>query len=645
MNGCFMPCYSLAKDWKKITIVLALVAMILVVYWQVQNFDFLNYDDQLYVTHNFKIQYGMTGETFLKAFADIRTTNWHPLTMLSHALDWQLFGDKAGGHHWTNLIIHVFNTVLLFLLLNAMTGAVWRSAAVAALFALHPINVESVAWVAERKNVLSTFFWFLTMLLYVWYCRKPGWKRYVPVFLCFALGLMAKPMLVTLPFVLLLMDYWPLKRTPLETSTEKELANGPAVSKAGWGLLFCEKIPLFLLTAISISVTLNAAKSYGSIVSFDSVPLMQRIYNAILSYALYLKKLFFPVDLAVFYPLQIITISQVLPAAALLFVITVICCWYYKKYPYLAVGWFWYLGTMIPVIGIVQVGAQSMADRYAYIPFIGIFLALCWLVAENLKKFYLKRIAIILIVVLFFVLSAATYSQLRYWKNSFSLFERAIQVTKGNFVAHSVLGNELIKRGKLDEAIVHFRHAISGNMKNPADYVPLVSLANALSLQGKKAEAILTFQRALIVDPKGKEAYYRLGYEFFKDGRMDEAIAAYKKAIALDNEDPLFHGSLGNAYLTKGKTQDAIQEYREVLRIQPNNVVAHYYLGDIYMKFGTTDEAIKHYKEAVKIEPQFANAHYRLSLLLRQKGLREEARYHYDQAVRISPRYGEKKQQ
>jgi tetratricopeptide (TPR) repeat protein len=628
------------KGRKKIIITIALIAMILVVYWQVQGFDFLDYDDQLYVTHNYKIQHGITWETCFKAFTDMRTSNWHPLTLLSHALDWQLFGDKAGGHHWTNLIIHIFNTVLLFLLLNTMTGTIWRSAAVAALFALHPINVESVAWVAERKNVLSAFFWFLTMLLYVWYCRKPGWKRYVPVFLCFALGLMAKPMLVTLPFVLLLMDYWPLNRTPMETSTAKELANEPAVSKARWSLLFYDKIPLLLLTAISISVTLNAAKSYGSIVSFDSVPLMQRIYNAILSYALYLKKLFFPVDLAVFYPLQIITISQVLPAAVLLVVITIICCWYCKKYPYLAVGWFWYLGTLIPVIGIVQVGAQSMADRYAYIPFIGIFLALGWFVAENLKNFYIKIIAIILTIVLFLALSAATYNQVKYWRNSFSLFERALQVTKGNFVAHAVLGNELIKRGKIEEAIVHFRQAISGNMRNPADYVPLVSLANALSLQGKKTEAILTFQKALTVDPRGKDAYYRLGYELLKDGRVDEAITAYKKAIVLDSEEPSYHGSLANAHMANGKMDESIREYKEVLRIQPNNAIAHNNLGYVYMTLGRTDEAMKHFQEAIKIQPHFANAHYRLSILLKQKGLNEKALYHLNEAVKINPEFG-----
>ncbi len=441
------------------------------------------------------------------------------------------------------------------------------------------------------------------------------------------------------------MDYWPLNRTLIQKKNENQTEDEPPVvaGKAKWGFLILEKIPLFILMAISIKVTVYAAKSYGSIVGFESVPLMQRVYNAILSYVLYLKKLFFPVDLAVFYPLQAIKISQVLPAVMLLIVITVICCRYCKKYPYLVVGWFWYLGTLVPVIGIVQVGSQSMADRYAYIPFVGIFLASSWFVADNMRRSYLKNITLILIVMLFLALSAATHNQARYWRNSFVLFERALQVTKKNFVAHAVLGNELIKRGKIEEAIIHFRQAISGDMKNPADYVPLVSLANALSIQGKKKEAILTFKRALTVDPKGKEAYYRLGYELFKDGRVDEAIVAYKKAIALDNEDPLFHGSLGNAYMTKGKTEEAIQEYGEVLRIQPDNVLAHNYLGYMHMRVGRTDEAVKHFQDAIRIQPQFADAHYRLSLLLNKKGLNEKALYHYKEAVRINPEFAKRR--
>jgi protein O-mannosyl-transferase len=596
-----------------ILVILMLIILTLAVYWQVQNFEFINYDDQLYVTHNFKTQTGMTWESISRAFTDVHTTNWHPLTMLSHMLDWELFGEMAGGHHWTSVIIHIFNTVLLFLLLNQLTGTIWRSAFVAALFAVHPMNVQSVAWIAERKNVLSTFFWILTVLFYVRYVKQPGWKRYLPVFFCFALGLMSKPMLVTLPFVLLLLDYWPLNRTAINTQNvdTTEIGAPQKIGKVKLSLLIWEKTPLFILAAISIGLTVYAAKNTGTIVRFNLVPLLQRIYNATLSYVLYLKKLFWPTELAVFYPFQEISIQQVLPAAVLLIVITVICCKYYKKYPYLIVGWFCYLGTLVPVIGIVQVGAQSMADRYAYIPFMGIFIALSWMITDIVRNRLLQKITSISAVMLLIGLSVATHKQAAYWKDSYTLFERALNVTKDNFVAHVIVGNELIKQNKIDEAISHFQKAISGIPKNPADYDALVSLGNALSLQEKKTEAIASFKQALSINPKGNEAYYRLGFVFFQTGRVDEAIAEYQKAIALDNEDPLYHGSLGNAYFAQGKTNEAIREYKEVLRIQPDNVDAHNNLAIVLKKQGRFDEATNHLREVIRLRQKYANARYK----------------------------------
>lgn len=617
---------------------MALLMLVLMVYWQVQNFEFVDYDDQLYVTKNFQTQVGITWENIEGAFNDLRTTNWHPLTMISHMLDWELFGANAGGHHWTSLIIHIINTALLFLLLNQLTGAMWRSAMVAALFAIHPINVESVAWVAERKNVLSTFFWFLTMLLYVWYVRKPGWRRYLPVFICFALGLMSKPMLVTLPFVLLLVDFWPLNRTTINIQNENQKEIQPSLKTGGKNISFLvlEKIPLFILTAVSICVTIYAAKSASTISHFGLLPLSQRIYNAISSYVLYLKKLFWPTDLAVFYPLVDIQIKQVVPAAVLLIVITVICCKYYKKYPYLAVGWFWYLGTLVPVIGLVQVGSQAMADRYAYIPFIGIFIALSWALTEITRNRLAQKIASFLVVIMIVGLSVTTYSQVAYWKNSFSLFERALHVTKGNFIAHVGIGNELIKQSRINEAIDHFYASININPKNPANYMGLVSLGNALSLQNKKTEAITAFKQALSINWQCDDAYHRLGFVFFETGRVDEAVVEYQKAIALNNDYPVYHGSLGNAYIKQGKTEEAVKEFKEVLRIQPDNASAHNNLGMLYMQQEEEDEALKHFQETVRLQPLFANAHYRLSIILKHKGLNEKADYHYNEAIRIN---------
>lgn len=627
---------------EKNIIIIALIVGILIVYWQLQYFDFIDYDDQTYITQNYQIQSGLTLKTIIYSFTDTRISNWHPLTMLSHALDWQLFGNRSGGHHWTNLILHIFNTILLFLLLNAMTGAVWRSALVAALFAIHPINVESVAWVAERKNVLSTFFWFLTMLFYVWYCRKPGWKRYVPVFLCFILGLMSKPMPVTLPFVLLLMDYWPLNRLKINRGSDASATSEvPLKVKAvKWTVLLWEKIPLFMLTIISAVLTICAAKSYGTIAHFGAIPLSKRIFNAAVSYVIYLEKMFWPVDLAIFYPLREISMQQAFLAAFFLFGITGICIRYYRKYPYLSVGWFWYLGTLVPVIGIVQVGSQAMADRYAYVTFIGLFIALAWLLADLMRTRILQIIAIISMILVLAGLSITTFHQTAYWKNSFVLFEKALHITDKNFLAHVVLGNELLKQDKVDEGIKHFMASININPQNPANYMGLVGLGHAYSLKSRNEEAIAAFKQALAINPNLDEAYYRIGTVLSQLGRLDESITAYLNAIELYPNNPLYHISLGNSYIAQGNADGAIKEFQAVLRIQPSNVVAHNNLGMLYMNQGKTDEAMKHFQEAIKIQPHFANAHYRLSILLKQKGLNEKALYHLNEAVKINPEFG-----
>jgi tetratricopeptide (TPR) repeat protein len=639
-----MPIDVTTSRQKKIIIILGLVLLVLAAYWQVKNFEFVNYDDQIYVTQNFQTQSGITRESIAYTFTDLRTSNWHPLTMISHMLDWQLFGEKAGGHHWTSVIIHIFNTVLLFLLLNKLTGAIWRSALVAALFAVHPINVESVAWIAERKNVLSTFFWLLTMLLYVWYVKQPGWKRYLPVFLFFALGLMSKPMLVTLPFVLLLLDYWPLNRTAINTQDENqtEIQSPLKAKKTKLSFLILEKIPLFILTAISIGVTVYAAKSASTIAGFEIIPLAKRVYNAIFSYVLYLKKLLWPTDLAVFYPQTDIQIHQVLLAASLLVFCTAIFCKYYKKYPYLVVGWFWYLGTLVPVIGIVQVGSQAMADRYAYIPFIGIFIMLSWTIAEIVKNHLLQKITSILAVIILMALLVTTHIQVNYWETSFSLFERTLNLTKGNFIAQIGMGVELMKQNKIDEAIAHFNTAININPENPANYMAFVSLGQALSMQNKKKEAIAAFKQALSINPHCDEAYHKLGFVLFQTGQMDEASAAYKKAIVLNNDYPLYHGSLGNVYIKQGKIKEAIKEYNEVLRIQPTNAGAHNGLAMLLMQQDRTNEAVKHFRESVRLQPECANAHLSLAKILEKQGNVKEADYYYREAIRINTAYEDK---
>ncbi len=566
-----MPIGSARSRQKKIIIILVLVVLILAAYWQVQNFEFINYDDQDYVTSNYRIQSAVTLKSIIGTFTDTHTGNWHPLTMLSHMLDWQLFGEKAGGHHWTSVIIHIFNTVLLFLLLNQLTGAIWRSALVAALFAVHPINVESVAWIAERKNVLSTFFWILTMLLYVWYVKQPGWKRYLPVFLCFALGLMSKPMLVTLPFVLLLLDYWPLNRTAINTQNENQTAiQAPLkVGKAKLSFLILEKIPLFILTVISICVTLYTQHNAKAVVNLDSLPILKRINNAIVSYGLYIKKMFWPIELSVFYPLYKIDIWQLLVESTLLVILTIIVLNYYRKYPYLLVGWFWYLGTLVPVIGLVQVGAQSMADRYAYVPFIGLFIMIVWSGNQILSKVPSKIIfTSILFVVIISTLEIVTYKQVGLWKNTKIIFDDVLKRNPDNFQAHNALGLFAASQGDNDKALYYYYKAIEINPKYERAYV---NAGIILVKTDKIKDAICYFEKALQINDKFFDAHYNLGTALLSNNLLEGALLHFNKALETnpDHKDAL--NNLAITLMKLGKENEAIIIFNKMLQLNPDD--------------------------------------------------------------------------
>jgi tetratricopeptide (TPR) repeat protein len=633
--------FKLTDSNSKVFIIMMLTIMILAVYWPVQTYEFVNCDDPIYVTSNYRIQSGINLQSIKYTFTDIHTSNWHPLTMMSHLLDWSLFGDKSGGHHWTNVIIHIFNTILLFLLLNRLTGAVWRSAFVAALFALHPLNVESVAWISERKNVLSTFFWILTMLFYVRYVESPGWRRYLPVLICFALGLMSKPMLVTLPFVLLLLDYWPLNRTQLKLQDSDHLQTKSVMKKSSKiSFLIVEKIPLFILSVISILATLYAARYAKTIANFESLTLPERISNAVVSYVLYIKKLFWPADLAVFYPIIDIPVWQFSIALLFLICVTFLVFRYFRKYPYLFVGWFWYLGTLVPVIGLIQVGCQAMADRYAYVPLIGIFIVLAWGMADITQKRFSRNIIVIFAVTMLVGLSVMTSFQIRYWKDTFVLFEHDLNVTKQNALANLCLANELLKNNKVDKAITHYTASFKLDSKNDKT---LVGLGMAFNMQGDKAKAIDILRQAIKLNPQSIEAHHNLGLVLFQNGRIDEAIIEYQKAIAIDNDGLLFHNNLGNAFIKKGKIEEAINEFREVLRINPKHAGAHNNIAMLLMSQGKNMEAIKHFREAIRLEPEYANAHFYLAKILKQKGLEAEANYHYQEALSINPEYKDSK--
>ena len=560
-----------------ICIILAIATF--AIYWQVGNHEFISFDDDDYVTENRYVQDGLTLKGIVWAFSEPHAHNWHPLTWLSHMLDCQLFGLKPGRHHLVNLFFHVANTLLLFLIFRRMTNALWQSAFVAGLFALHPLHVESVAWVAERKDVLSTLFWMLTMGAYVYYVERPGYKRYFFVFVFFVLGLMSKPMLVTLPFVLLLLDYWPLMRLNLaklgtritaaapqpasrvkkkqksQQQTRKDTAQtkGTVESRALWPEirpLLKEKIPFFVVTIIFCFVTFYA--QHRVVKPMELYPLDGRIANALISYVSYIGKMLWPVKLSIFYPYVGVALFswQAVSAMLVLMVTTWLIIRGAKRIPYMIVGWFWYLGTLVPVIGLVQVGLQSMADRYTYVSLIGVFIMIAWGVPELLNRWRYGRIALASAAVgILFACIIMTYVQTGYWRNNIILYEHAIRVTSENAWAQNNLGYALSLQGKTSEAIAHFQKAISIN--NPAD--AHYNLGIMLASQGKIDEAINQFRESIRISPEYAKAHNNLGSTLLYQGKLDEAIASYREAMRLNPDYTLAQENLNNALAAQKK--------------------------------------------------------------------------------------------
>jgi Flp pilus assembly protein TadD len=493
------------------------------------------------------------------------------------------------------------NTALLLLVLRRMTGTLWRSGFVAALFALHPLHVESVAWVAERKDLLSAFFWLLTMWAYARYAERPGLKRYLPVLLFFGLGLLAKPMVVTLPFVLLLLDFWPLGRMQFHQAGND---SRPLEPKVPVFRLVWEKIPLFALAAISIVVTFAAQQKGGALKSLEAFPLTTRIANALISYVSYIGKMIWPHNLAVYYPYSgSVPGWQAAGAGLALICLTVLLMWTARKRPYLAVGWLWYLGTLVPVIGLVQVGSQAMADRYTYLPVVGLFIAIAWGVPSLFAGWHhRKSILAISATILLVSFTVCTWLQLRHWQNSITLFQHTVHVTTNNHFAHNNLGVALGHNGRLDEAISHYSEAL--RLKSDASEVHN-NLANALAAQG----------------------------------RVDEALKHYFEALRFEPDYDKAHNNLGNALAGKGKVEEAINHYFEAIRINPDYARAHYNLANALAAQGRVDEALKHYFEALRILPDWAGAHNNLGVALEKRGKLKEAIDHYHEALRINPDY------
>lgn len=600
---------------------LFLAAATLVLYWQVQYHDFINYDDPAYVTSNRHVQTGLTISGISWAVTTMELSNWHPLTWISHMADCQLFGLNPAGHHWTNLLFHLLNVILLFYILYRFTGELWKSVMAAALFALHPLNVESVAWVSERKNVLSTFFWMLTVFAYGYYAVHPQWKRYAAVLVVFALGLMAKPMLVSLPFVLLLLDFWPLRRTRFSLSHRDAQKHVERWTPSGEGRtsfarLLIEKIPLFILSIFSAVMTLKAASEQAIAVT-EVLPMVSRIENAVMSYVRYIGKMLWPEGLAVFYPyLYSWPIWQVSGTALLLVCITALVIWKFRTCPYLAVGWFWYLGTLVPVIGLVQVGMQAMADRYMYVPMIGLFMMVVWGVPDLLRG---RRARTMLLVaasgVILFLLMICTYFQVQHWQNSVRLFRYAISVTSGNYVAHNLLGNALRDTGQFEEAATNYRQAIA---INPGYWPAYNNLGVTHALQKRYAEAIALYLQAIKIEGDDRLIRFNMGDALMQTGRIDEAAFQFREAVRLRPEVAAFHNSLGVALIRQGRHDEAVNELRETIRLDPDHAGAHHNLAMVLSHQGNLREAVAHFSEALRIQPDYGEARRNLQETLRK---------------------------
>ena len=668
---------------RKLTaICLGLVVLVVWAFWPSVSNDFVNLDDPVYITSNPHVQAGLTMGNTGWAFRSVETGNWHPLTWLSYALDCQLYGLQPWGHHLTNLLLHIVNAVLVFLVFRRLTDATWRSALVAILFAVHPLHVESVAWASERKDTLSTLFWMLAMLFYVDYAQaksrvesqescsssagpasnpQPSTVNHCATFnyllalFLFACGLMSKPMVVTLPVILLLVDWWPLRRFQ------------PTALNSQTFTIWREKVPFFVVGILASILTLYSQREIGAL---SAMTIPDRLVNATLSYLRYPVQMIWPARLAPFYPLpQVFPFWPAAGVALVLLAASVLTLRVARARPYLAFGWVWYLVTLLPVIGLIQAGQQSHADRYTYVPLIGLFLLLVWAAHDFTKRWRYQVVclssAAVLVVSVCLVL---TRRQIGYWKDSETLFRHALAVTRDNSVAHNNLGSALLKSGQVDEAIDHFQKALklvpgfarphynlgivllgSGRGDEAIDQLQAAlklnpgfaqahySLGNALLQRGQLDEAMVHFQKALQLQPNLADARINLGNLLLQKGQADEAIAQFQKALEVRPNDPLARYNLGNAFLKSGRVDEAIIQLQSILEIRPDFQEACSKLGSALLQKGRTDEAMAQFQRAVQIDPKLANAQSDLGTLLVQRGRMDEAMEHYQRALELQP--------
>ena len=562
---------SFLDEWAEPLIFGALAIACLVIYGRTIGFDFINLDDHSYVYLNDVVLSGINSESIKWSFAAFHSSNWHPLTWLSHALDVQLFGLNAGAHHAVNVILHLVNSCLVFIVFRTFTGAIWKSALIAMLFAIHPAHVESVAWISERKDVLSTLFWLLTMLAYAWYARSAAAERstltrfispfFLLTFALLALGLMAKPMLVTLPFVLILLDVWPLKRL---------------TSAKGIVPLLVEKIPLFALAAASSYITFAAQKASGSVLALERFPIESRLINSTVAYVKYILVMFYPANLGVWYPFDPgIGTGTFVASLIVLIAITAAAVWQLRQRPYIAVGWFWFVGTMVPVIGLVQVGAQSMADRYTYIPYLGLFLIVVWGAAELIKKFEIDlRVAAAVALIAMAALGYAAFVQASYWKSSETLYMRTLAVTKENYFLMNLLCRHYIDKTPVENA----ERRCTELLDNTSNYMEAQNTIGLLRVElGRYDDALVSFRKALLIKPNTALVYSNMAVAFAKKGDTEQAEKHLLRAVELAGKSltpealSYSYNALGEAYAGKNDPIRARAAFETAMRYNPKS--------------------------------------------------------------------------
>jgi tetratricopeptide (TPR) repeat protein len=630
-SGRVEPVPASTDRGRSIAIAAGLIALTLVVFLQVRHFDFVNWDDQIYLTENANVQAGLSWSNVVWALTTTHSPYWHPLTWLSHMLDVTMFGMDAGWHHVTSLVIHIASTLLLFAVFRRMTGEEGKSAFVAAVFAVHPLHVESVAWLAERKDVLSTFFLMVTFWTYVRYVDRPRAVTYSAVVAAYALALMSKPMVVTLPFALLLLDVWPLQRIGRSRSL---------------GSVLVEKLPLLALALIVSGATAIVQKQIGAVAGLDVLPLGARVTNALVGYVMYVWKTIWPTGLAPFYPFHGYPAWVVVGAGLALAAATAlaVACW--RRWPFVTVGWLWYIVTVAPVIGLMQAGEQARADRFMYVPMIGLSIIVAWGATPLLG--HTRRAGVgrllrpgVVATVLVLGLAVGAHAQTAYWSDSVTLWRRAAEVTQGNYIAYEKIGEALRDQGRFEEAIDNFEQALKVSPANSPVHVAVVenNMGLVRERQRRFDDAERHFAEAARLNPQFAEAQNNYGNALAADGRYDEAITCYRAALVIQPDFTEALIGLGGSLVRLGRPEEAAAQYSAVLRRNPNLAEAHNGLASALLLEHRDDEALVELNRALELKPDLASAHLNIAILLLRKHDTAGARQHLETALSIDPNY------